>query len=436
MQKVNPHRSRTDESTRGMSSRRTFLRHTAAGAALVAVPTFVPARILGREAGAAPASETILVGVIGTGGRARQLMDQLPETARIVAIADCYEKRMAETLAEKGTDWRTYRDYRRMFDAEQLDAVVIATPDHGRSLPCIRACQAGLDVYAEKPLTAYIREGRAVVDAARRHGTVFQVGTQQRTMEINDYCCHLVRSGGIGELKVVQAVNYTGPTRYEGLPEQPVPEGDDWDMWCGPTELRPFHPDLQFGWMRWRAYSGGEMTNWGAHGVDQIQWALGKSDTGPRELWPVTPGPNGKVSMRYDDGTLVRFELEGGPMGGAIFTGSDAKIEINRNKFTTNPPDFAADAPDPAVREKWEGPGWTARPHLANWLQCIKTRERPNADVEIGHRSISVCHLVNITRELGRKLTWNPETEQFEGDDEANRLVDRPRRAGYELPTV
>jgi predicted dehydrogenase len=417
------------------NSRRRFVKQVAAAAAFAGTPTFIPARMLGRE-DAAAASETVLIGFIGTGGRARQLMDQLPAPGRIVAIADCYEKRMTDTLAEKGTDWRTYHDYRQMFDQEQLDAVVVATPDHGRTLPCIRACEAGLDVYAEKPLTVYIREGRQLVDAARHYDRVFQVGTQQRTMEINDYCCNLVRTGGIGDLKLVQAVNYTGPSRYEGLPEQPIPAGDDWDTWCGPTELRPFNEKLQFSWMQWRAYSGGEMTNWGAHGVDQIQWALGKSHTGPRELWPVTPGANGKVSMRYGDGTLVRFELEGGPMGGAIFTGSDAKIEINRNKFTTNPPDFAADAPDPAVREKWEGPGWTARPHLANWLDCIKTRERPHADVEIGHRSVSVCHLLNITRELGRKLTWNPEIEQFEDDDEANLLVDRPRRAGYELPSV
>ena len=417
------------------SSRRSFIKKCTFSGAIGGLPTIVPASVLGRDDSVA-ASETILVGVIGTGNRARQLMDQLPNAGRIVAIADCYQARMDQTLAEKKKEWTTYRDYRQMIDKEKLDAVIIATPDHGRSLPCIHACQAGLDVYAEKPLTAYIKEGREVVNAARKHKRIFQVGTQQRTMELNRYCCDAVRSGKIGDLKVVQAVNYTGPRVYSGLPKQSVPEGDNWDMWCGPTELRPFHRDLQFAWMQWRAYSGGEMTNWGAHGVDQIQSALGKSRTGPRELWPVTPGRNGKVSMKYADGTLVRFELEGGPMGGAIFTGSKAKIEINRNKFTTNPPDFFEDAPGPAVQKKWEGPGWTAAPHLGNWLDCIKSRMEPNADVEIGHRSISVCHLVNITRELGRKLTWNPDQEQFENDDEANKLLDRPRRKGYELPVI
>jgi predicted dehydrogenase len=417
------------------TSRRDFLKEAGLVGAALGAPAFIPAAVLGCGESAA-ANETIIVGVIGTGNRARQLMDQLPSPARIVAIADCYDARIEQTLKEKKKDWRSYRDYRQMIDNEKLDAVIVATPDHGRSLPCIVACQAGLDVYAEKPLTAYVKEGRAVVAAARKFGRVFQVGTQQRTMELNRYCCEVVRTGGIGQIKVVQAVNYTGPTLYRGLPEQPIPAGDDWDMWCGPTELRPFNKNLQFGWMRWRAYSGGEMTNWGAHGIDQIQSALGMSHTGPRELWPVTSGLNGRVSMRYADGTLVRFELDKGPVGGAIFTGSKAKIEINRNKFTSNPRDFLPDAPGPAVQQKWEGPGWTAAPHLANWLDCIKSRQEPNADVEIGHRSISVCHLVNITRELGRKLTWNPDEELFENDDEANELLDRPRREGYELPTV
>jgi predicted dehydrogenase len=418
-------------------SRRTFLQRSATAAGAIATaPIFVPARVLGRE-GAPGANEEILVGFIGCGNRARQLMEQLPPPGRIVALADCYTARSAESAKLRNRpDWKLYQDYREMFDREQLDAVVVATPDHGRTLPCIRAMQAGLDVYAEKPLTAYVREGRILVDAARQHKRVFQVGSQQRTMEINRFCCEFVRDGGLGPIKKVLAVNYTGPRPYADLPAEPIPDGDDWDVWCGPTPLRPFNAQLQFAWMQWRDYSGGEMTNWGAHGVDQIQWALGKSLTGPTELWPESPGPNGRVSMSYADGTLVSFELENtGPMGGAIFVGSDCKMEINRNKFTTNPPDFVQNAPPPEVQGKWEGDGWIARPHMQNWLDCIKTRELPNADVEVGHRSISACHLVNITRELGRKLRWNPDAERFVDDDEANKLLDRPRRKGYELPT-
>ncbi len=417
-------------------SRREFLKRTAAASSAIAAPAFIPGRVLGLE-NTPPPSEQVHIGVIGVGVRSRQLMDQVPAGGRIVALSDCYTQRAIDAAKERKVNWPVYQDYRDMFDSEKLDAVIVGTPDHARTLPCIRAVQAGLDVYAEKPLTAYVREGRILVDAVRKHKRVFQVGTQQRTMEINRFCCEFIRDGKIGKVEKVSGVNYPGPRRYEGLPEEPVPENDDWNTWCGPTELRPFNHQLQFAWVQWRDYSGGEMTNWGAHGIDQIQWALGKDDTGPTELWPDSPGPNGIVSMRYKDGPTVRFERNGAPMGGAVFFGSECKMEINRNRFATNPADFVEDAPNPAVQDAtWEGPGWIARPHIQNWLDCIKSRELPNADVEIGHRSITICHLLNIARELGRKLRWDPEKEQFVGDDEANKLLDRPRRAGFELPTV
>ncbi len=420
----------------GHSSRRSFLKHSAlAAGAAVAAPHFIPSGVLAGPDKPGP-NEQVVVGVIGTGGRANQLMDHLPAGGRIVAISDCFVDRMKATLQSKKTDWRTYQDYRAMFDKEKLDAVIVGTPDHARVLVCVRAVQAGLDVYAEKPLTLTIGEGRVLVNHVRKQKRVFQVGSQQRTMEMNRFACELVRSGGIGKLKVVQGMCYPGPRRYEGLPEQPIPEGDDWDAWQGQTSYKPFNHALQFGWMGWWDYSGGEMTNWGAHGCDQIQWALGACETGPVELRPLSEGPSGKVAMKYADGVEVRYELERGPMGGGIFTGEKCKIEINRNKFTTNPPDFVKDPPTPDKAEVWEGPGWVARPHLQNWLDCIKTRGRPNADVEIGHRSISVCHLANIVRQVGRKLQWDPAKEQFVGDDEANKLVDRPKRKGYELPAV
>ena len=417
-------------------SRRDFLKRGAVvSAAGVALPYAVPSGVAAAPGRPGP-NDQVVVGFIGTGGRARQLMDHMPAEGRIVAICDCYRQRYIDTLKEKKTDWRTYQYFREMLDGEKLDAVVIVTPDHARVLPCIHACQAGLDVYAEKPLTLTVREGRVLVDAVRKHKRVFQVGSQQRTMEMNRFACELVRTGRIGKIKKVQGICYPGPRDYQGLPEQPIPEGDDWDVWQARAEARPFNHALQFGWMGWRAYSGGEMTNWGAHGVDQIQWALGKSLTGPVEIWPVTPGPHGKVSMRYADGIQVDYELERGPAGGGIFTGSEAKIEINRNKFTTNPPDFVKDPPDPAVARSWEGAGWIARPHIQNWLDCIKTREPPNADVEIGHRSISVCHLANIARQIGRPLRFDPDNETFPGDAEANCYLDRPRRKGWELPEV
>ncbi|MBN2024542.1 MAG: Gfo/Idh/MocA family oxidoreductase [Pirellulales bacterium] len=415
------------------STRREFLKRSAALGA--AVPMFLPRAVLGGE-GEPGANERIAVGFIGAGGRAGQLMDQLPAPGQIVAVADCFLPRAEAAAAAHGGTWAVYQDYRKILDRKDIDAVVVPTTDHARALICVHACQAGKDIYAEKPLTLTIGEGRALVREARKYNRVFQVGSQQRSMEVNRFACELVRSGGIGKIKVVQAVNYTGPGRYVGLPEEPVPDGLDWDAWCNQTDLRPYNKSLHLGWMGYRDYSGGEMTNWGAHGVDQVQWALGKSLTGPTEIWPVTEGPNGKVSMRYADGTLVRFELDGGPVGGAIFVGEKCKIEINRNKFTTNPPDFVANPPKPAVAEVWEGPGWQAKLHLADWLDCIKTRQTPRADVEIGHRSISACHLANLARELGRKLRWDPDREQFPDDPEANARLTRPRRKGYELPEM
>ena len=184
------------------------------------------------------------------------------------------------------------------------------------------------------------------------------------------------------------------------------------------------------------------MTNWGAHGVDQIQWALGMDGTGPEETWPISAGPNGQVGMRYPGGVEVHFVLEKGPMGGGIFVGEKGKLEINRNKVTSNPPEIAAELLKQIdVNEeerKWDDKLalWQARWHLQDWLDCIRSRERPVADVEIGHRSISVCHLANITRQLGRRLRWDAATEHFVGDSEADEFLSRPRRPGYELPSV
>jgi predicted dehydrogenase len=411
------------------------------------LPTIIPSGVLAAP-GRPGANDRVVIGAIGTGGRCRQLMKfvarEIPEYGRIAAIADCYVRRTEETVNLWKNKWsgftvgdlNTYPDYRKMIDAENLDAVIVGTPDHVRTLPCIHACQAGLDVYAEKPLTLTIAEGRVLVNAVRKHKRVFQVGSQQRTMEMNRFACELVRTGKIGKLKYVQGVNYTGPRRYEGLPEQPIPEGDNWDAWQGPAPARPFNGQLQFGWMQWRSYSGGEMTNWGAHGVDQVQWALGMSESGPVEIWPLTPGPNGAVAMRYANGVEVRYELSPGPMGGAVFIGEGCKLTVDRNRFESDPPDFITERPDPSTAQIWEGPDWKATHHIRNWLDCIKTRERPNADVEIGHRSISVCHLANIAREIGRRLRWDPKTETFPGDAEANTYLARPRRKGYELPKV
>lgn len=417
-------------------TRRRFLKNTVAttGAAFAA-PYFIPSGVLARP-GQPGANDRVIIGFIGSGGRGQLLMEQMPKGGKIVAACDCDLPRARHASQRFGEGkWSVYQDYRTMLEKEKLDAVVIATTDHGRPLPCIHACQAGLDVYAEKPLTVTIPEGRAMVNAARKYKRVFQVGTQQRSMEMNRYACELVRTGKLGKIKYVQTVQYPGPEKYQGGHEDPVPEGLDWDMWVGPTKLWPYANELRGRWMNWWAYSGGEMTNWGAHGLDQVQCALGTDDTGPIEIWPVTGGKDGKVTLKYASGIEVRCELEkGGPMGGAKFIGEKGSILIDRNGFVATPNELAKGRPPPEAAQIWEGHGWKATLHMANWLDCIKTREKPVSDVEVGHRSVTVCHLANVARQLGRKLHWDPEKERFNNDDEANTYIDRPRRKGYELP--
>jgi predicted dehydrogenase len=345
-----------------------------------------------------------------------------------------------------------------MIGTAKLDAVLIAACDHHHVQAAVLACQAGLDVYVEKPLSVTIREGRVLVNAAKKYKRVVQVGSQQRTMEMNQYACRLVREGGIGKVSRVTLSNYPGPLRYEDqkdtLPEQPVHAGGDWDLYCGPTPLRPYNLRLwakeEFGaerfswrgWDMWRDYSGHLMTNHAAHSADMAQLALGMDHTGPVEVWPELEGYQGEmrncpVVMRYANGVELAFN---GPRLGEVYKGEKGTLTMSRNRFSVNPPELAKDPPDPSVRDKWTGGRGggesVARPHVQNWLDCIKTRGTPNSPVEAGHRTATLCHLANIARELKRKLRWDPEKEAFVGDDEANALRDRPRRKGFELPEI
>ncbi len=428
-----PHSRRT--------TRRRFLKQASAAAAgAISAPLVADADLLGL---AGPgANDRIRIGFIGAGHRARLLMSQTPKPGQIVAICDVWKRRCAEAIREKSeisAGWDSCQDYRRILDRKDIDAVIVPTTDHGRVIPCIHACQAGKDIYAEKPLTLTIAEGRALVRAVRKYERVFQTGSQQRSMEYNRYPCQLVREGRLGKIHTVLAANYTGPGSCDNLPGGPVPADLDWDTWCSRTPLAPYNSRRHLGWMGCRDYSGGEMTNWGAHGLDQVQWGLGMDGTGPVEIWPATDAdsPPGAVHMRYANGVLLKLELPPGPiMGGAIFIGEKGRIEVQRNTFKATPAELANDPPEPQKREMWEGPGWQAKFHIGDWLDCIRTRKRPVADVEVGHRSITVCHLGNIVREVGRRLRWDPKNETFVGDEEANAFLERPRRKGYELPTL
>jgi len=430
-------------------TRRQFLRRSlyAAGTA-AAAPYFVPAGVLAASGNPAP-SDRIGVAYIGVGRRGNQLMN-LPPSGRIVAVADVDPTRAAGTATARKC--RAHADYRHLLDAPDVDAVIVATPDHWHALPSTLACQAGKDVYCEKPLGLTIHEGRLMVEAARKYGRVFQTGSQRRSMQNHRLGCELVRNGLAGKIHTVLILNYPSPWEAR-LPDQPVPPGLDWDAWCGQTEPAAFHNDIFIqrakpGWISLRPYSGGEMTGTGAHGFDQIQWALDTDHTGPIEIWAeggklptvVYDAPDSigrgdrlcsegyRVRMRYANGIEVRLE-PGEPAAGAVFIGDRGKVRVGNNEFTTNPPEIAH-----VPQDQWKIRLPVSNDHLANWLDCIKTRQRPIADVEIGHRSAIVCHLGNIVRWVGRKMTCDPEQEIFPGDDEANRYLSRPMRAPYQLP--
>ena len=416
-------------------TRRDFLR--AASAAAVWAPYFVPSDVLGRP-GQPGANDRVVVGFIGSGVRTWSLvgfMQAMPEQPRIATISDVYIRRTAETLRHFQADWNTYQDYRRMLDKEKLDGVFICVPEHWHVLASVHSLQAGMDVYNEKPFSLTIAEGRYLVDAVKRYRGVLQTGTQARSFPINQFACKLVRDGAFGKIASVLSKACNGPRPMGNLPEQPIPVGFDWDIWSGQAPLHPFHHNLcqdpetwQSRWIGWRDYAGGGATNMASHAVDLIVMGLGLDLTGPTEIWPTSDqGHESTVRMRYATGTEVRFESrDSGPAWGGVFVGDRGKIEINRNKVVTNPLDL--------IKEKLPPSGQVAD-HIRNWFDCIKSRELPRAHAEIGHRVCSTCHLSNIARQLGRKVRWDPEREIFP-DDEANALLSRPRRKGYELPEL
>jgi predicted dehydrogenase len=190
--------------------------------------------------------------------------------------------------------------------------------------------------------------------------------------------------------------------------------------------------------MQWWDYSGGEMTNWGAHGLDQVQWALGMDETGPVEFWPIgEEGPAGALGCRYSNGAKVRLVMPAGDLnGGAILVGEKGRVEIVRNGFRTDPPNLIKELPPAEEVQKWDRAQWQAKYHMQDWMEAMRTRKQPLADVEVGHRSVSLCHLFGIVRQLNRRLKWDPATERFTGDEEANAMLSRTRRKGYELPAV
>ena len=420
-------------------TRREFLNKSLRTAGTVgmgaALPYLVPARALG--AGGAAPSEKITLGFIGVGGMGSGHLGGFINHPRVkvLAVCDVYEPHRSRAQARVGEGCAAYNDYRELLDRDDIDAVLIATPDHWHALTSIHACQAGKDIYCEKPLSLTIEDGRAMVEAVRRYGRVFQTGSQQRSEENFRFACELVRSGRIGKLHTVRVGIGGGPTSgWE--PDTDPPPGLDWNMWLGPAPWAPYNPlrcIYNFRWF-WE-YSGGKMTDWGAHHNDIAQWGMGTEGTGPIHITPAqyTLPADGlydtattfEIVYKYANGVTLITSSDG---HGIRFEGPDGWVHVDRGFLETFPKELMQEELGPGDVHLYRSPG-----HHEDWLNCIQTRQRPICDVEIGYKSIVVCHLGNIAIRTGRALRWDPASERFVGDDEANRWISKPYRAPWHL---
>ncbi len=395
------------------------------------------------------ANEQIAVGFIGMGIRGRNVLNGYfkdNERARVVAVCDVDTTRrehFQQVVNEinSNTDCDAYNNYHDLLARTDIDAVVIATPDHWHALQCIHAARAGKDIYCEKPLTHSLEESRAIIDAVRAHGRVFQTGSQQRSEYDHRFvrAVEYVRNGRIGPIVSVN-VGVGDAPRPCNLPGESIEPGLDWDRWLGPAPSRPYHSDLSPrgvighypSWRAYTEYSGGYFADMGAHHYDIAQWGLDADRSGPFEVVP----PLDETSMR---GAKLRFEngaeiIHGGPSG-TTFVGTTGMIHVDRGRVVAVPGNLF----DTPIAPIEDDPNALHLPrnvnHVENWLDCIHSRERPICDVEVGARTAALCHLVNLAYQLRRPLKWDWRSWRFEGDDEANTHLAPPRRLGYELPS-
>ncbi|WP_169980691.1 Gfo/Idh/MocA family protein [Tautonia rosea] len=423
-------------SIRSSLSRRRFLQRAAA---VSAAPWIVPHSVFGRN-GSAP-SERIRLGFIGMGKQSqyhlRWFLDQ--DDVQVLAVCDVDTTRRDDARAKvdakyENSDCAAYNDDRELIARDDIDAVVICTPDHWHAITILEACKAGKDIYCEKPLTLTIHEAKACIDAVKAHDIVFQTGSQQRSSPEFRQACEVVRNGMIGDIKRV-LVDVGGPSHWCDLGEEPLEPGLDWDRWLGPAPERPYNEvlsprgvhDHYPNWRSFREYSGGGMTDWGAHHFDIAQWGLGMDHSGPSEvILPDDPSADRGVTFLYPGG----IEVIHGPGGGVTFIGTEGEVFVNRGQWRTTPESLKdADIPADGVH-LYDSPG-----HQRDWLNCIRERRQPICDVEVGARSVTVCHLGNLAYWHRRPLRWDPSSWSFL-DDTDPALLDIDRRAPYLLPTL
>jgi len=446
-------------------SRRCFLGRVAAGCA---APCFIPAAVLGRG-GAVPPSEQITLASIGLGFAWETGLGT--SDTRLLAVCDVQRDRRTNALQlvnrhYGNQDCQAYNDFREVLARDDIDAVYIATPDHWHALVTIAAARAGKDIYCQKPLTHTVQEGRAVVEAVRANGVVLQHGTQHRSEWAFRAASELIRGGYLGQLKTIR-LGLPGGTQLPPQPVEPVPEGFDYDLWLGPARWAPFTTRRCFGTHSWyfiSDYCVGYFAGWGVHHLDSGQHGHGTDDTGPtlirsRAIFPSdglydTP-LHYRVDYEYPDGvTMICTDVMDGGWSqatgihpdrirevhgdafrkhifGVRFEGTEGSLFVWRGgRLDTTPESLrqivAHDAPRTEVPN-------TTLDHFQNWVDCIRSRREPNAPVEIGHRSTTLCNIGTISMLLGRELQWDPEHEVFPQDEDANRLLACPMRSPWHL---
>ena len=409
-------------------SRRDFIRSTTVAAA----PFILPSHIWSAEV---KPNDRIGIGCIGMGTQGVSLMDGFVSNkgTQVVAVCDVdttrretRRKRVEELYAKQtGRDYKGcvgYNDFRELLARKDIDAVVIATPDHWHAVIAVAACKAKKDIYCEKPLTESIYEARALVDAVRKNKRVFQTGSMQRSSREFRVACELVRNGVVGKITNVE-VAVGGPGVPCDLPEEAMEPGLDWDMWLGPAPKRPYHSELSPrgvhkhfpNWRKYREYGGGMVTDWGAHHFDIAQWGLGMDESGPIEILPADkPNATQGVRLKYANGVEVVHKNGG---FGVTFVGTGGKVLVNRGKFELwmgeeKKSESAAQAEKEYLADA-KVKLYPSSDHKSDWLTAIKNRSKPICDVEIGARTVTVCHLVNLAYYHGAHMKWNPSKNQF-----------------------
>ncbi|MEX1039976.1 MAG: Gfo/Idh/MocA family oxidoreductase [Pirellulaceae bacterium] len=432
------------------TSRRNFLQAAAASATLMAAPTFIPAKALGRDGETAP-SERLTMCAIGTGGKGRHNMQQFQgmKDVQMVAVCDVDKPHSQAAVdlvnqAYGNNDCKSYVDFRELLDKHDLNLACVSTPDHWHALPTIAALNKKLDVYCEKPLTNSIGEGRAICDAAEKNQRIVQTGSHERSNANGRFAAELVRNGYIGRLHTMRINlpcsdgHHQQARSLKGIPEaQEIPEGFDYDMWLGHTAKAPYSKERCHFWWRFvLAYGGGEMTDRGAHVIDLGQMAAGMDDTGPVFIKAKGVQEESLYDVFWD------YEFENTYANGLKIIGSTAeprgvKLEGTDGWVFIHVHGCRLEASDPKLLDVKLGEDHLrlgrTESHHRNFIDSVKARKQPFASAEAGHRTASVCHLNNIAMRLGRPLKWDPAGEKFIDDDEANKLVTPEMRAPWTL---